>query len=232
VSPGEFIPLAEHTGAIVPLTTQVLETAIAQLAAWQRAGHPLRTAVNISARILHDETIVGIVLGLLERYGVAPADLDLEVTESCIMDDARRAEHVLNALHREGLRISIDDFGTGYSSLSYLARLPVSEVKIDRSFVTNLEIDPHNSIIVRSTIELGRSLGLEVTAEGVESSAVRDLLRDLGCDYAQGYLIGRPAAPDAVAALAGRVAAEQSRRLQSIAPAPRRLGTPQQDAVG
>jgi EAL domain-containing protein (putative c-di-GMP-specific phosphodiesterase class I) len=198
VSPAEFIPLAEHTGVIAPLTAYVLEQAIRECRRWRDEDMPLHVAVNISARLLHDDGIVTLVTELLDRYGVRPDELVLEVTESCIMSDPRRAEAVLNQLHQHGIRLSIDDFGTGYSSLSYLARLPVSEVKIDRSFVTGLDRDPQNRSIVRSIIDLARGLDLSVTAEGVEAVVVQDILRDLGCDRAQGFLIGRPMHPAAL----------------------------------
>jgi EAL domain-containing protein (putative c-di-GMP-specific phosphodiesterase class I) len=170
----------------------VLDTALAACARWSAAGHDLGVAVNLSTRSLHETDLVERVAGLLQEHGVAPHRLTLEVTEGSVMADPTRAVDVLHQLRRLGVRLSVDDFGTGYSSLSYLQRLPVQEVKIDRSFVTALDAAPENFAIVRTILELGRHLGLEVVAEGVEDEATWDVLAGLGCDLVQGWHLARP----------------------------------------
>jgi len=194
VPPDQFIPLAEHTDIIVPLTHWVLETAIRQCRAWQRAGLELRVSVNLSARLLHDARLPDIVQSLLRRHGVAPGQITLEITESALMLDPVQAMEVLGRLDRMGVRMAIDDFGTGYSSLGYLKRLPVHEVKIDKSFVLSLDATTNlkDKAIVRSIIAMGQAMGLQVVAEGVERRATWDILRALGCHLAQGYYMGPP----------------------------------------
>jgi diguanylate cyclase (GGDEF)-like protein len=192
VPPDEFIPLAEHTGLIRPLTRWVLAASIAQCAEWQRRGLHLNVAVNLSVRALLDVGLPDEVEALLRYEAVPPTALTLEITESSIMADPVRSIGVLNRLADLGIMLSIDDFGTGYSSLSYLKKLPVGEVKVDRSFVMNMSADPDDAVIVRSTIDLAANLGLRVVAEGVEDQATWDQLRSLGCDAAQGYFLGRP----------------------------------------
>ena len=194
----EFIPFAEHTGYIKALTRWVLEESIRQCAAWLAQGLALRVSVNISTRDLMTRELPDIVSHLLERYAI-PADLIcLEITESGFMEDPAHAQRILEQLHDIGVHLSIDDYGTGYSSLSYIARLPVDELKIDRSFVSRMTQDDITSMIVRSTIELGHSLGLKVVAEGVEDEASFRFLRELGCDLAQGYFMSRPLAAPAL----------------------------------
>jgi len=190
--PDQFIGLAEQTGLIAPLTQWVLEAALRQCQEWRRAGRALGVEVNLSMWNLHDAGLVEAVTGLLARYDVPPEALRLEMTETTLMSDAPRALAVLTRLHEQGVRFAIDDFGTGYSSLAYLKRLPVDEVKIDRSFVRNMARDEVDAAIVRSTIELGHSLGLRVVAEGVETKDVHDALVAMGCDAAQGYYLSRP----------------------------------------
>jgi len=192
VPPDEFIPLAEHTGLIKQLSAYVLDVALRQLRAWLDLGLDLGVAVNLSARNLLEPDLPDQIAELLLRRGVEASRLVLEITESTIMADPARALSVLSRLSEMGIRLSIDDFGVGYSSLSYLKRLPVDELKIDRSFVAHMDSDEDDAFIVRSTIDLGRNLGLSVVAEGVETEAVWDELGELGCDYAQGWYLGRP----------------------------------------
>jgi diguanylate cyclase (GGDEF)-like protein len=198
VPPSEFVPLAEHTGLIRPLTSHVLRHAVAQAAQWQADGAPLTVAVNLSARSVHDGAIVQEVLTVLNETRLPPSLLRLEITESSIMADPQRARSVLEQLHDMGIRLSIDDFGTGYSSLAYLKDLPISEIKIDRSFVTNVLEREGDQVIVRSTIDLARNLGLTSVAEGVESTAALRWLAQAGCNQAQGYHIARPMTPAAL----------------------------------
>ncbi len=196
VSPEDFIPLAERSGLIAALTTQVLRRSLAELAELRAAGLLQRVAVNLSPRVLLDLSLPAQVEGMLAAAGVPPGALTLEVTESAVMADPERALLVLVALDRVGVHLSVDDFGTGYSSLSYLRTLPVREVKIDRSFVDRLAVEGAASapdrIIVRSTIELAHALGLTVVAEGVEDAATLELLGQWGCDSAQGFFMARP----------------------------------------
>jgi len=187
--PDEFIPLAEGTGLIVPLTRWVLETAIRQMRTWRDAGLDLAVAVNLSAHALHDPDLPTLVADLLRAYDVPATRLRVELTESAVMADPAGALDVLTRLSALRLRIAIDDFGTGYSSLSYLKRLPIDEIKIDRSFVTHMTRDGDDATIVASTIGLGHSLGLRFVAEGVEDRATWQALDALGCDGAQGFYI-------------------------------------------
>jgi diguanylate cyclase (GGDEF)-like protein len=192
VPPDEFIPVAERSGLIGPLTTQVLDGSLAAVAEWRSQGQDLSIAVNLSTRSLHDADLVHEVSRLLRRHGVPASRLTLEVTESSVMADPARATAVLHQLRDLGVRLSVDDFGTGYSSLSYLKRLPVHEVKIDRSFIIGLAGQGEDAAIVRAIIDLGRHLGLEVIAEGVEDRETWELLADMGCDLGQGWHLGRP----------------------------------------
>jgi diguanylate cyclase (GGDEF)-like protein len=192
VPPDEFIPLAQKTGVIVPLTHFVLNEALRQCRTWQLEGLNLCVGVNLSARNLLDVNLPDTVGGLLAKWEVTPSLLELEITESTILADPIRAMHVLSRLSDMGVRLAIDDFGTGYSSLAYLKRLPVDELKIDKSFVQGMERDENDAVIVRSTIDLGRNLGLLVVAEGVETEEAWRRLVSLGCDVAQGYYLSRP----------------------------------------
>jgi diguanylate cyclase (GGDEF)-like protein len=198
IPPSAFIPLAEETGLIEPLTLWVLRTALKQSAAWQKAGREIGMAVNLSAHNLQDPKLVDTVAWMLRSTGVRPSTLILEITESSLMVDPEGARAVLQKLHAMGVKISIDDFGTGYSSLTYLKQLPVHEIKIDRSFV--LDMMHHGTVIVRSVIDLGRNLGLEVTAEGVETQETWDALVRMGCGMVQGYHMSRPLPPAEVLA--------------------------------
>jgi len=197
VPPDAFIPLAENTGLIGPLTRRVLDLALAQARRWADDGRPLQIAVNLSARNLLDDGLDTTVAELLARHGVAPQLLKLEVTESAIMADPTRATELLRRLHAQGIAIAIDDFGAGYTSLGQLKNLPVSELKIDRSFVTTMQSDSSDSLIVRSVIELSHNLGLSAVAEGVESTEILASLTAYSCDVAQGYHLCRPLVADA-----------------------------------
>lgn len=196
LGPDGFIPIAEHTGVIKPLTDRVLESVLRQCHEWRKAGLEVAVSVNVSARTLLDHELPLTIAGLLERFELPASMLQLEITESRIVSDLRRARTMLDALRAMGLKIAIDDFGTGFSSLSQLQQLPIDEIKIDRSFVTRMETNRGDEVLVRSIIELGRNLGIHVTAEGVESESVMARLRELGCDYAQGFHVGRPAPPE------------------------------------
>jgi diguanylate cyclase (GGDEF)-like protein len=192
IAPDEFIPVAERSGLIGPLTSQILDSSLAACAQWHAAGRDLGVAVNLSTRSLQDADLVEEVARLLHRHGVPAARLTLEVTESSVMADPARATVVLHQLRDLGVRLSVDDFGTGYSSLSYLKRLPVHEVKVDRSFVTGLREEGDDIAIVRAIVDLGRHLRLEVVAEGIEDQATWDLLRSMGCHLVQGWHLARP----------------------------------------
>ena len=192
LAPGEFIPLAERTGLIHPLTHWVLGAALNQAAEWQRASFRLSVAVNISTRSLLDPTFPDQVASQLAARQVSADRLILEITESAVMADPARALEVLGRLHRLGVGLAVDDFGTGYSSMAYLKELPIDELKIDRSFVGQMATSPSDAVIVGSTIDLGHNLGLRVVAEGVETQHAWQELSALGCDLAQGYYLGRP----------------------------------------
>jgi diguanylate cyclase (GGDEF)-like protein len=192
VGPDGFVPLAEQTGLIKPLTRHVLDASLRQCSIWRRTGLDVRVSVNISTRSLLDSDLVTTIRELLERYQLDASSLQLEITESRIVADLRRARSVLDNLRGTGITIAIDDFGTGFSSLTQLQQLPVDEIKIDKSFVMRMETDANDYVLVRSIVELGRNLGLHVTAEGVESESVARSLAQLGCTYAQGFHHGRP----------------------------------------
>jgi diguanylate cyclase (GGDEF)-like protein len=192
VFPDEFIPFAEQTGFIRVLTRWVMEKSAELCRELASKGHHLKVSVNLSTRDLLDQDLPAKFADLLARHKLTPGSFCLEITESAIMDDPVRAQNTLERLSSMGLDLSIDDFGTGYSSLAYLKRLPVNELKIDKSFVLNMEKDEGDTKIVRSTIDLGHNMGLRVVAEGIESEAVWRLLAELGCDQGQGYFMSRP----------------------------------------
>ncbi|MDQ3742810.1 MAG: EAL domain-containing protein [Acidobacteriota bacterium] len=197
IPPAEFIPLAEATGLIVPIGEWVLRAAIRQCGVWQEGGlAPLRVAVNLSARQFQQPDLVEMVRGSLAEAGFEPGRLELEITESSVVSDRDVAVAALRELRAMGVRVAIDDFGTGHSSLSHLKHLPVDTLKIDRSFIRDMAADPNDEDIVGAVVKLGHSLGLNVTAEGVEEEAQSSLLGALGCDEAQGYLFGRALPPD------------------------------------
>jgi diguanylate cyclase len=199
VLPDEFIPVAERIGMMRPLTLQVLEKALRQCHRWDSQGLHLSVAVNISARNLQDLDLPTDIGRLLASCDLPAHSLELEITESTIMADPARAMGILLALHNMGIRLAIDDFGTGYSSLAYLKRLPVDELKIDKSFITHLTPSSDDAIIVRSTVDMAASLGLAVMAEGVETASTLQYLRSIGCQGGQGYFMSRPLPPDDVA---------------------------------
>jgi diguanylate cyclase len=204
VPPMEFIPLAEESGAIVEIGRWVLTEATDQAARWSReTGRPIDIAVNLSPRQLLDDDVVSTVRAALADSGLPAGQLTLEVTEGVLIDDVEAVVDVLRALRGLGVRIAIDDFGTGYSSLSYLRRLPADVVKIDRSFVQDLGSGGRSTTLVASIIELARSLELEVVAEGVETEDQAAAVQALGCEYAQGYLYGRPAPAEEMSILLG-----------------------------
>ncbi len=200
VAPDDFIPLAEQTGNVCALTRWVVRTALAQNRAWHDQGLALKTAVNISALDLADPGFAEFITAALAEYQVEPETLVVEITESAVMADPGLAMQQLDSLRRLGVRLSIDDYGTGYSSMAQLKRLPVHELKIDKSFIQDLPGNPDDEIIVRSTIELGHNMGLQVVAEGVESLEILEQLDRLGCDIAQGYLLSKPLPEAAFAA--------------------------------
>ena len=196
LGPDRFIPAAEETGLIEPLTQYVLDHALAQCRTWHLAGRDVPVSVNVGAQCLHDRTFPDQVAALLEHHG-RPADvLTLEITESAIIADPHRASDVLTRLRDLGVRLSIDDFGTGYSSIAYLRTMPVHEMKIDRSFTTNMRTDSSSGAITRSLLGLAHNLELEVVAEGVEDEETWSVLAALGCDIVQGYCLSRPLPAD------------------------------------
>lgn len=192
VSPAEFVPFAEQTGAITQVTDWMLSQAVHTLAAWQHHHPELSLSVNVSTRDLQDPTFCQRVLHLLQQHGIAAQHLRLEIVESGLMQDTHTSIALLHSLRSLGVQLSIDDFGTGYSSLAYLQQLPVTELKIDRSFVTHIEDLPGTQRLVKTMIEMGHGMDLLVTAEGIETEAERAVLQRLGCDVMQGYLGSRP----------------------------------------
>ncbi len=192
VPPDVFVPLAEQSGVVAALTRAALAEALTTLSLLHASGHRVEMAVNISARLLSDLELPRMVRDLIDARGVPATCVTIEVTESTISADPRRAMQVLKELRDTGMRVAVDDFGTGYSSLSYLRRLQPDELKVDRSFVTHMLDDENNAVIVRSTVELGHGLGLSVVAEGVEDDKTFARLRELGCDRVQGFLVARP----------------------------------------
>lgn len=203
IEPDQFLPMAEHTGLIRPLANFVLSEALAHRKEWSEAGVELNVSINISTRNLLDSTLVEQVRRSLAAAGAAPEDLTIEITETSSMADPLVAIESLSGLRKLGVTLAIDDYGTGYSALAYLQRLPVQQLKIDKTFVSDMAHDQAHGIIVRSTIDLARTLGLTITAEGVEDAATLLELRKLSCTTAQGYFVGRPVPahriPDSVA---------------------------------
>ena len=190
--PDDFISLAERTGLIKQLTRWVLKHALQQVAIWRSQGIDIGIAVNLSARNFLDPDFPDVITGLLAAYDFPPESLMLEITETTIMTDPDYSLEILNRVAKIGARFSIDDFGTGYSSLSYLKKLPISEIKIDKSFVMEMLEDENDAVIVHATIELAHNLGLKVVAEGVESKELMEKLKGLGCDVLQGFHISKP----------------------------------------
>ena len=206
ISPNRFIPMAEETGLIVPIGEWVLKTACAQLKVWSSnpARSHLTLAVNISATQLRQPDFVPLVLGIVERSGVDPTRLKLELTESMLVKDIEDVINKMAALKAHGLTFSLDDFGTGFSSLNYLKRLPLDQLKIDQCFVRDVLTDKNDKAIARTLISMSDSLGLSVIAEGVETESQRGWLRENGCNLYQGYLFGKPMPVDQFEALVGR----------------------------
>jgi diguanylate cyclase len=200
VPPDRFIPLAEHTGLIKPLSLWVLNEALRQQAEWRAAGFEPMMAVNMSARNVVDLSLANDVADTLHRWSVQANTLNIEITESAVMEDHMRATDTLARLHAMGIRLSIDDFGTGHSSLAYLKNLPVDEIKIDKSFVMQMGAEPKDAAIVHSIVELGRNLEMEVIGEGVDSGESWTALKTLGCHAGQGYFLGRPMPPEIILA--------------------------------
>jgi EAL domain-containing protein (putative c-di-GMP-specific phosphodiesterase class I) len=197
VPPDAFIPLAEETGLIAPIGDWVLKTACRDAAGWPGA---YTVAVNLSPAQFRDGNLVESVGSAMQAAGLPPSRLELEITESVLLADNSATLEALHKLRRLGVRIAMDDFGTGYSSLSYLRSFPFDKIKIDRSFVRDLEGNAESAAIVRAILGLGRTLGLATTAEGVETESQLDYIRAQGCDQAQGYLVSRPLAPAQMAA--------------------------------
>ena len=192
VPPDEFIPLAEQTGVIKPLTRWVLRTAITQCSEFLKLNMAIRMGINLSARNLQEKELTDYLISLVTELDVPPELIVLEITESAMMEDRDHATKVLNGLDEKGFRISIDDYGTGYSSLAYIRQLPIKEIKIDRSFVMDMIEQKDDMMIVHTTIDMSHNLGLEVVAEGVENQESLEELKKMGCDVAQGYHLSRP----------------------------------------
>jgi len=192
IPPDEFIPVAERTELIRPLTAFVFSAAITQAAVWHRAGRALRVSVNLSARNLAEDDLVDSIAQLLRAHALPPPMLVVELTETTVMASPARAAEIMSRLRAIGVRISIDDFGTGHSSLAYLTKLPTDELKIDRSFVQRMSADPTAATVVRAIVDLAHSLRLDIVAEGVETAEHADTLREIGCATAQGYYYSRP----------------------------------------
>ncbi|HNW79520.1 MAG TPA: EAL domain-containing protein, partial [Candidatus Competibacteraceae bacterium] len=199
--PARFIPLAEETGLIVPIGEWVLRTACAQAQAWRQAGWPLLLAVNLSVRQFQRQDISEQVCAVLADSGLPPDCLELEITESTLLERGSQAEATLAALKNLGVKLAIDDFGTGYSSLAYLKRFPIDKLKIDQSFVHDIPHDSGDMEIAAAIIALARNLRLEVLAEGVETPEQLTFLRAHGCDSYQGYLFSPPVPAEQIGAL-------------------------------
>jgi EAL domain-containing protein (putative c-di-GMP-specific phosphodiesterase class I) len=201
ISPGVFIPVAEQSGLIVPISQWVLKTGCLEAVSWHRQypeHPPLYVSLNISARHFCHPAFIAHVSDALEESGIRPDCVKIELTETVAMNDAKATEQTMSQLRALGLKLSIDDFGTGYSSLGYLKRFPVDTLKIDQSFIRGMETDRANGAIVSTIVALGRNLGLDVVAEGVEAVSQFQQLRSIGCNAAQGYLFAKPLPPEEV----------------------------------
>lgn len=199
ISPAEFIPIAEETGLIVPIGAWVLKKACAQSAAWQREGlPPISVAVNLSPRQFSDENLLKDIDDALGESGLSPENLQIEITESMVMQNVAKARATLIEIRRRGILIAIDDFGTGYSSMSVMKKFPIDAIKIDRSFVCDLPLDEEDQAITKAIIAIGKALGLRTIAEGVETAAQEQFLAAHGCDEMQGYLLSKPVPPESV----------------------------------
>jgi diguanylate cyclase len=202
ILPGVFIPLAERFGLIKGLNDWVIDEACRQIRAWADAGVRLRVAINLSVHQLRQDDLITRIQQALDRYHVEASQLLCEITESVAMEDIKATHRAFDGMGRRGVYLSIDDFGTGYSSLSYLRKLPARQLKIDRSFVKDLEIDSDARAVVDAVVRLAHALGLDVVAEGVESAEQRDILLKLGCDELQGFFFAKPMPADAMLAWA------------------------------
>ena len=224
VDPEAFVAIAEETGMIKRLTMRVMDHALERCADWRARGVDLRMCVNVSAKSLVDESLPGVIEDVLRRHNLPGPALQLEITETAALANVPRSKAVLDAVRALGVTLAIDDFGTGFSSLTQLQALDLEEVKIDRSFVMAMEDDPQAAVIVRSVVNLGHSLGLRVCAEGVETASALRRLRELGCDYVQGYLFGQPASDAAplrpLTSVVGPVPADAPRRRSGPAAVP------------
>jgi EAL domain-containing protein (putative c-di-GMP-specific phosphodiesterase class I) len=197
ISPVEFIPIAEDTGLIGPIGRWVLREACRQNAEWQRAGlRPLRVAVNLSARQFRSGKLLGEIDAALADTGLPVSSLELEITESMVMDEPERVIRLLDELHERGIHLALDDFGTGQSSLAYLKRFPIDSVKIDRAFVKDTPGNADDVAIARTIVAMAKALGLSTVAEGVETAEQLELLNAMGCDQIQGYFFSRPLPPE------------------------------------
>jgi predicted signal transduction protein with EAL and GGDEF domain len=196
IPPGLFIPFVEASPLIDHLTHWVIGESLGHKAGWAARGSTMTVSINLSGRNLHNRSLVRVLLDTVSEHGIVPEEVDLEITESAVMHDFDHCAALIGILRDEGFRVSIDDFGTGQSSLAYLKRLPVTALKIDQAFVRNLATDPADQKIARAIVDLARALGLRSIAEGVEDEEAATILRDLGCDYAQGYLFQRPCPND------------------------------------
>jgi diguanylate cyclase (GGDEF)-like protein len=199
VPPGEFVPFSEQTGMIQHITRWVIEHSIRQCGVWLADGLQLNVSVNVSSQNLLDRDLPQLFASVARRHKVPPGLITVEITESALMEDPERSQEVIRSLKAHGFGLSIDDYGTGYSSLAYIQRLRCDEIKVDRTFITDLAREAKDATIVRSTIELGHGLGMRVVAEGVECIELLEVLNQLGCDFVQGYAISRPLPPDALA---------------------------------
>jgi len=204
ISPDNFIPVLEDSGLIVEVGRWVLDQACAQAAAWHRQGYRATMSVNVSMRQLETDTLVDHVKAALEKSGFAPSSLIIEVTESTLMRDANATVSRLRKLKEIGVMIAIDDFGTGYSSLAYLRQFPVDVLKIDRSFVAEMDGSTDSAALIHTLVELGRTLGLVTLAEGIEEASQLDILRGEQCDSGQGFIFSRPVEPAAIVDLLAR----------------------------
>ena len=192
ISPDEFIPMAERTRLIKSLTLWVLKEAFKHCADWHNQGKELTISVNLSAKDLHDPDLPDLIAGVAVSTGIKPEWIILEITEGSVMTDPELSLDILERLNKMGYQLSIDDFGTGYSSLSYLKKMPLNELKIDRSFVQDILVSENDGVIVNATVNLAHNLGFHVTAEGVETEEIMEKLKTYGCDIAQGYYLSKP----------------------------------------
>jgi len=200
LGPDAFVPLAERTGWIEAITKRVLERTLERVAVWRQGGREVPVSVNVSAVSLHNESLPDQIQSLLERWDVPPRLLALELTESAIVEDAKLANSIARRLDGMGVRISIDDFGSGFTSFAYVRAMPVSEIKIDKSFVQSMSSSAEDKVIVRLIVELGHTLGLDIVAEGVEDAETLSMLSEIGCTLAQGFHVARPMTGDEFAA--------------------------------